>query len=387
MDLRLSSLSAEQPQAYQVATSAAAEQNRCSSTESSHTLGQAAAAGYQTGPMPALLQEPQQPAFTDDTSGMAAAAAASTSPAAAPASLQLQTTSDPALEAGPAAAEPAMQLCHQEPIPDSSRSSSSGTGSSSSSSSSSNSADPQPQHGSNSSSSAAAATSEPVAANNKAEEPDQNPDQQPAQNPHKNRNSGSNSSRRRSKPQQKPWRHCQPVHDALDAASLALTTASLALGAVLCALCLQYPSLAWIGVALLGFTIAAPVAVGGIILARNHWLVVVLRYCLSVAALQRDSGMSFAAIRYRPLRQVLSGVLTGVLGLVGVVVAVYLSACYVVSGLLWGGVEGGGLWAEARWRLGTYSWDGGGGLFLSLLCGEWFGVWAYMHTEHASKVQ
>lgn len=323
MDLQLSPLKAEQPQASQVATSATAEQNRCSGTKSSHTLGQAAAAGHQTGPMPARVQEPQEDAFKGDASGMAAAAAAATtSAAAAPAPLQLQTTAAQAS----AAADPAVQPCQQEPIPDSSSSSSSGRGSSNSSSS--NSEEPQPQHESNSSSCAAA---EPAAANNKAEETTQNPAQQPAQNPHKTR---SNSSRRRSKPQQKPWRHCQPVHDVLDAASLALTTASLALGAVLCALCLQYPDLAWIGVALLGFTIAAPVAVGGIILARNHWLVVVLRYCLSVAALQRDSGLSFAAIRYRPLRQVLSGVLTGVLGMVGLVVAVYLSACYVVSGLV-----------------------------------------------------
>jgi hypothetical protein len=112
---------------------------------------------------------------------------------------------------------------------------------------------------------------------------------------------------------------------------LVLTTASLALAAILCALCLQYPNLAWVGVVLLAFTIAAPVAVGGIILARNNWLVVVLRYCLSVAALQRDSGMSFAAVRWRPLRVALSYMLSVVLAVVGLVVAVYLSACYVVS--------------------------------------------------------
>lgn len=103
---------------------------------------------------------------------------------------------------------------------------------------------------------------------------------------------------------------------------------------MLCALCLQYPHLAWVGVLLLGVTIAAPVAVGGIILARNHWLVVVLRYCLSVAALQRDTGLSFAGVRWPPLRAALGWVLSGVLGVVGLVVAVYLSACYVVSFIL-----------------------------------------------------
>lgn len=116
----------------------------------------------------------------------------------------------------------------------------------------------------------------------------------------------------------------------------------MALAAVLCALCLQYPDLAWVGLLLLGFTIAAPVAVGGIILARNHWLVVVLRYCLSVAALQRDSGLSFGAVRWAPLRLVLSCAMSGVLAVVGLVVAVYLSACYVVS--FWVGCGGGGGW-------------------------------------------
>jgi hypothetical protein len=114
--------------------------------------------------------------------------------------------------------------------------------------------------------------------------------------------------------------------------SLLLTTTSLVLAAVLCALCLQNPSLAWVGVLLSGFTVAAPVAVGGIILARNHWLMVVLRYCLSVVALQRDAGLSFGGIRYIIARVMLGWVVTGVLSVVGFVVAIYLSACYVVSG-------------------------------------------------------
>jgi hypothetical protein len=86
-----------------------------------------------------------------------------------------------------------------------------------------------------------------------------------------------------------------------------------------------------VGVLLSGFTLAAPVTVGGIILARNHWLMVVLRYCLSVAALQRDTGLSFGGIRYIIARVMLGWVVTMVLGLVGFVVAAYLSACYVVS--------------------------------------------------------
>jgi hypothetical protein len=120
------------------------------------------------------------------------------------------------------------------------------------------------------------------------------------------------------------------VSDALDVASLALTLASLTLSAVLCALCFAHPSLAWAGVALLVAAVAAPVAVGSIILARNHWLIVVLRYCCSVSGLQADSGLSLAAVRPPALRRCLSALLSAALALVGLVVAAYLSACYVV---------------------------------------------------------
>jgi hypothetical protein len=123
----------------------------------------------------------------------------------------------------------------------------------------------------------------------------------------------------------------QQLFDALDGASLALTTASLGLSAALCALCLNNASLAWAGVVLLGFIVAAPVVVGALILARNHWLVVALRYCLSVAALQRDSGLGFASVRSRILRLALSGLSSCLLSMVGLVVALYLTACYVVS--------------------------------------------------------
>jgi hypothetical protein len=123
----------------------------------------------------------------------------------------------------------------------------------------------------------------------------------------------------------------QRLFDALDGASLALTTASLGLSAALCALCLNSLNLAWAGVLLLGFIVAAPVVVGALILARNHWLVVALRYCLSVAALQRDSGLGFTNVRSRVLRLVLSGLSSCLLSMVGLVVALYLTACYVVS--------------------------------------------------------
>jgi hypothetical protein len=123
----------------------------------------------------------------------------------------------------------------------------------------------------------------------------------------------------------------QRLFDALDGASLALTTASLGLSAALCALCLNNSNLAWAGVLLLGFIVAAPVVVGALILARNHWLVVALRYCLSVAALQRDSGLGFTNVRSRVLRLVLSGLSSCLLSMVGLVVALYLTACYVVS--------------------------------------------------------
>jgi hypothetical protein len=123
----------------------------------------------------------------------------------------------------------------------------------------------------------------------------------------------------------------QQLFDALDGASLALTTASLGLSAALCALCLNNTSLAWAGVVLLGFIVAAPVVVGALILARNHWLVVALRYCLSVAALQRDSGLGFTSVRSRVLRLLLSGLSSCLLSMVGLVVALYLTACYVVS--------------------------------------------------------
>ncbi|KAF6262310.1 hypothetical protein COO60DRAFT_1699325 [Scenedesmus sp. NREL 46B-D3] len=126
----------------------------------------------------------------------------------------------------------------------------------------------------------------------------------------------------------------QRLFDALDGASLVLTTASLGLSAALCALCINHTNLAWAGVLLLGFIVAAPVVVGALILARNHWLVVALRYCLSVAALQRDSGLGFANVRSRVLRCVLSGLSSCLLGLVGLVVALYLTACYVVTAVL-----------------------------------------------------
>ncbi|WIA18527.1 hypothetical protein OEZ85_009977 [Tetradesmus obliquus] len=126
----------------------------------------------------------------------------------------------------------------------------------------------------------------------------------------------------------------QQLFDALDGASLALTTASLGLSAALCALCLNHTSLAWAGVLLLGFIVAAPVVVGALILARNHWLVVALRYCLSVAALQRDSGLGFTSVRSRVLRLVLSGLSSCLLSMVGLVVALYLTACYVVTAVL-----------------------------------------------------
>jgi hypothetical protein len=131
----------------------------------------------------------------------------------------------------------------------------------------------------------------------------------------------------------KPTRQ-QRLFDALDGASLALTTASLGLSATLCALCLNSSNLACAGVLLLGFIVAAPVVVGALILARNHWLVVALRYCLSVAALQRDSGLGFTNVRSKVLRLVLSGLSSCLLSVVGLVVALYLTACYVVSGAI-----------------------------------------------------
>jgi hypothetical protein len=123
----------------------------------------------------------------------------------------------------------------------------------------------------------------------------------------------------------------QQFYDTLDGVSLVFTTCSLGLAATLCALCFEHPGLGWAGIVLLGFIIAAAVAVGALILARNHWLVVALRYCWSVAALQRDGGLGFNGIKNRVLRFMLSWLSSGVLSVVGFVVAFYLTACYVVS--------------------------------------------------------
>jgi hypothetical protein len=59
----------------------------------------------------------------------------------------------------------------------------------------------------------------------------------------------------------------------------------------------------------------------------------VLRYCLSVAVLQRDSGLTFSRLKPAALGAVLRAAVAGVLALLGGVVAVYLGACYLVSGV------------------------------------------------------
>lgn len=118
--------------------------------------------------------------------------------------------------------------------------------------------------------------------------------------------------------------------DALDGARLTLSGASLGLAAALAALCIGTPGVAAVGLLLLLCIVAVPVALGLMVLARNHWLLLALRYCMSVAALQHDNGLAFARVRWPAARTVLRGAASVLLALIAGIVAVYLIVCYIV---------------------------------------------------------
>jgi hypothetical protein len=96
-----------------------------------------------------------------------------------------------------------------------------------------------------------------------------------------------------------------------------------------------------LGVASASCLLIPLLVMGGLVLLRNHWLAVALRYCLSVVTLQRDGALDFHYVPVPFLASILSWASYVMLGIVGALVATYLTICYVVSG--WGGC-GCGAW-------------------------------------------
>lgn len=95
--------------------------------------------------------------------------------------------------------------------------------------------------------------------------------------------------------------------------------------------CMSAGGLLWAAILCLA-AITVPIAVvGGVVVARNRWVAVALRYCLSVAMLRQGGGLDFSSIKSKSLRWATQGVVYAGLAVVGLVVAVYLTICYVVS--------------------------------------------------------
>ena len=128
-------------------------------------------------------------------------------------------------------------------------------------------------------------------------------------------------------------------------------------------------SLQWAAWLSISFLLLPLIAVGMLVLMRNRWLAVALRYCLSVAVLQREGGFDFRHVPVHWMAVLLQGVSIVLLGFVGLVVAVYLTVCYVVSGRGGGEEEGGERGEGARGRggvsIGIVGFCGAGGGHLS----------------------
>lgn len=72
-----------------------------------------------------------------------------------------------------------------------------------------------------------------------------------------------------------------------------------------------------------------------LVLARNHWLGVALRYVMGSLLLRSSAGLRLRCLaRCRPLQAAVAWAGLAALAAVGLLVAVYLATCYSVTALL-----------------------------------------------------
>lgn len=90
---------------------------------------------------------------------------------------------------------------------------------------------------------------------------------------------------------------------------------------------------AWLGLLALLFLLAPLVTTAALVLARNHWLAVALRYVAGVLLMRSSSGLRLRCLaRARALQAAVAWAGLLLLAAVGLIVAVYLGTCYSVRG-------------------------------------------------------
>jgi hypothetical protein len=104
---------------------------------------------------------------------------------------------------------------------------------------------------------------------------------------------------------------------------------------------------AWLGLLALLALLAPLCTAAALVLARNHWLAVALRYVVGVLLMRSSAGLRLRCLaRCRPLQGAVAWVGLSLLAAVGLIVAVYLGTCYSVGRLVLrlGGGRGGRDW-------------------------------------------
>jgi hypothetical protein len=92
----------------------------------------------------------------------------------------------------------------------------------------------------------------------------------------------------------------------------------------------------WLGLLVLLALLAPLCATAALVLARNHWLAVALRYVLGVLLSRSGAGLRLRCLApFRPLQRAAALAALAALALVGGLVSLYLATCYSVrpSGL------------------------------------------------------
>ncbi len=96
-------------------------------------------------------------------------------------------------------------------------------------------------------------------------------------------------------------------------------------------------STVWLGLLVLLALLAPLCTTAALVLARNHWLAVALRYVVGVLLMRSSAGLRLRCLaRCRPAQSAVAWAGMGLLAAVGALVAVYLATCYSVGGVGWG---------------------------------------------------
>jgi len=91
----------------------------------------------------------------------------------------------------------------------------------------------------------------------------------------------------------------------------------------------------WLGLLVLLALLAPLCTTAALVLARNHWLAVALRYVVGVLLMRSSASLRFRCLeRWRFLQAAVAWVGLALLAAVGILVAVYLATCYSVTALL-----------------------------------------------------